>query len=199
MIDLWRGVAGKPWQSVQEAKQHFRKAFSFLDTDADGRVTMPQFRAGLTRLRYRLSDSAAGKLFDHMQTCGGQAAKGHITFADFASPLLTGSRAREGPRVWLRHSRIVSFDTSRLPLRQVGSHRSDSEGLHHTVPLLAAHGSGRAGTSYTANQCNPKGTGIATLLPASVSEEKYDTRFVLVLLRHAHEKPRPPNQNSPPK
>lgn len=119
VIDLWRGVAGKPWQSMQESKQHFRKAFAFLDTDADGRVTMPQFKAGLARLRYKLSDAAAGKLFDHMQTCGGKAAKGHVTFSDFASPLLTGSRSREGPRVWLRHSRIVSFDTSRLPLRQV--------------------------------------------------------------------------------
>lgn len=134
VVDLWRGVAGKPWQSLQEAKQHFRKAFSFLDTDADGRVTLAQFVAGLKRLRYPLQEAAAKMIFDQMQTGGGGTAKGYIDFADFASPLLTGPRARVGgPRVWLRHSRLVSFDTSRLPLRQLMSvrHLHDRGGNVH--------------------------------------------------------------------
>ena len=38
VLDFWRGVPAQPWSSLQEAHQHFRRAFAFFDTDADGRV-----------------------------------------------------------------------------------------------------------------------------------------------------------------
>lgn len=123
VLDFWRGLAVKPWNSLQEAKQHFRKAFAFLDTDADGRVTLAQFKAGLTRLRYKLPDAAVRALFDRMQLQSSGTTKGFIISQDLASPLLTGARATGGPRAWMRHSRIVSFDTSRLPQQQLASVR----------------------------------------------------------------------------
>ena len=40
MLDTWRGQAAGPWHSRQEAAQHVRRAFAFLDNVGDGRVNM---------------------------------------------------------------------------------------------------------------------------------------------------------------
>jgi hypothetical protein len=107
----------------QEARQHFRRAFSYLDTKSDGRVTLTEFRNALTRLRYAISDGATRMLFDQIQLSSegmyndsGHTYKGYITAGDLAAPLING---RGGPKAWLRHSRLVAFDTSRESQRKL--------------------------------------------------------------------------------
>ena len=115
VLDLWRGAPAAPWSSRQEAHQHFRKAFAFLDTDGDGRVNYLAFRAGLLRLRYPLSEPASRRLFDRIAA----ARAPHITARDLAAPILNAGAGSDAPpaapRGWLGRSRLLAFDTARVP------------------------------------------------------------------------------------
>jgi hypothetical protein len=121
VIDFWRGVAARPWGSKQEAAQHFRRAFAFFDTTGCGRVNLDAFKAGLVRLRYGLTDALARRLFDTID----RRKACILTHADIAAPLYLpqgGGQPWESgapaPKAWLRHNRLASFDTSRLPMRE---------------------------------------------------------------------------------
>jgi len=69
VLDFWRGLASRPWGSKQEAAQHFRRAFAFLDTLGSGRVNYDTFKSGVVRLRYGLPEVF---VFIHLVQHGGR-------------------------------------------------------------------------------------------------------------------------------